>query len=91
VGAVSSSPSRESKKIEVEGPKREKTGKGKKKAKEKKMEKQENGKRSDIQIFFSFSLLVEIGGFIGERSDCVILHDEGLLSKINKTNSTRSA
>jgi hypothetical protein len=52
--------------------------KGKKKG-ERKGKEQEKGKRSDMQICFSFSLLVDMGAFIG-GSDCAILHDEGLLS-----------
>lgn len=67
------------KKMEAEGPKREKTGKRKERRRGKRKE-QEKGKRNEMQIFFFFSLLVDIYGFIdGRGRDCVILHDEGLL------------
>jgi hypothetical protein len=32
-----------------------------------------------MQIFFSFSLLVDMGGFIGGGRDCAIMNYEGLL------------
>jgi hypothetical protein len=67
------------KKMEAEGPKREKTGKRKERRRGKR-KVQEKGKRNEMQIFFFFSLLVDIYGFFdGRGRDCVILHDEGLL------------
>jgi hypothetical protein len=59
-----------------DGKKKDGKGGGKKKRKGK---EPENGKRSEMQILFSFSLLVDTGGFIGGGRDCAILHDEGLL------------
>jgi hypothetical protein len=51
--------------------------------KRRKGKEQEKGKRNEQQIFVSFSLLVDIGGFISGVSDCAILHDEGQLFLFN--------
>jgi hypothetical protein len=76
LGAIAPSPL-SPKKIEAERPKREKTGK-ERRGKNREGKEKEKGKTSEMQIF-SFSLLVDVGGFVGGEHDCAIMHDEGLL------------